>query len=696
MYPRNPHNVLSADNQKRDGQRRQQNSAPPSRIFCAVPTPKQQIRNEASTIHSFQYPQVFPTEHPSSPSWYYIGPKGTSINNYYENGLIRVAAPPSPYVYPMNSNFIPNNGASSSYVYPQQLWRPAPPLGDPSRSMYYFHQQQPDTTLSAKNYFHPSLEAKGEGNTSNNKEKKIACNPAACNCLVISLSASIVTLLFCFGLLVTYIVTQPTFLQLNYPSQPQQQVQASDNNKSQQMQKQQFSPSGSPVGNTNKNLEQTLDDFSLAFADKTTTLTPVASPVVAPYKDVPQSSQGKNDYYDFIEAFQGSASSILASKPTLALLTVDPFKTTAAPIKDTSGSKSTTNNSKVTTEVEFSSSNTAFFGKSNSTSVKNSSQEDTKIAAPAKSKEKSHPTSAPATSLTSSTSGVKKTPAPTTTDGYYYYYYSTEKPVKNKGKSTNSTTSEKTKNNTEVKTADSRTSDVALDAVLSSLLSTTTHDNSDSASTSTTSSSSQSYSQASNKRTSEATPTPSPYSTSTSSSSSSQSESQSSKIISYDEPTPSPSPFSSGAGSGIQRDSQPSNLSAFSSDPNTLSANGQQLPGTLLGAINDDDANVSVYGNAKSTIPCDLLMCDDTADDDYSDTKDSTSNSESGGVTYDFSGNGILPGPYDTVTMTSESSTSPDGKMTSNPIEQIVGTPITQNSNNLDNNNTDDGLCLDC
>jgi hypothetical protein len=547
--------------------------------------------------------------------------------------------------------------------------------------MYYFHQH-PDTTLSAKNYFHPSLEAKDEGNTSNNKEKKIACSPAACNCLVISLSASIVTLLLCFGLLVTYIVTQPTFLQLDYPAQPQQQVQTSINNKSQQMQKEQFSPSGSPVGKNNNDAEQNLDDFSLAFADKTTTATPVLSPVVAPYKEVPQSSQGKNIYYDFIEAFQGSASSILATKPTSAPLAVDPSKTTAAPIKDSSGSKSTTNSSKVTTEVEFSSS----LGKSNSTSVKNSSQEETKTAAPAKSKEKNNPTSAPATSLTSSTSGVIKTPSPTTNDGYYYYYYYTEKPVKNKGKSPNSTTSEKTKNSTAMKTADSRTSDVALEAVLSSL---------DSALTSTASSSSQSYSQVSNMGNSEATPTPSPYSTSTSSSSSSQSESQSSKIISYDDPTPSPSPFSSGASSGVQRDSQPSNLIAFSSDPNTLSTNGQQLPGTLLGAINDDDANVSVYGNAKSTIPCDLLMCDDAADDDYSDTKDS-SNSESGGVTYDFSGNGILPGPYDTVTMTSASSTSPDGKMTSNPIEQIVGTPITQNSNNLDSNNADDGLCLDC
>lgn len=123
--------------------------------------------------------------------------------------------------------------------------------------------------------------------------------------------------------------------------------------------------------------------------------------------------------------------------------------------------------------------------------------------------------------------------------------------------------------------------------------------------------------------------------------------------------------------------------------PNSLSTSGQQLPGTLLGAVDDDDANVSVYGNAKSTIPCDLLMCDDVANDDGTATD--TSYSETGGVTYEYSGNGIFPGPYDTVTMTSGSSTG--DQAASNPIEKLVGTPITQNSNN---NVGDDGLCLDC
>lgn len=668
MYPRN-YTSPPFNHQRREDQRRQQNSAPPSRIVCAMPPNN---RNEA-TINTFQHLPSYPMHHPSSPSWYYVGPKGTAINNHYENGIVRLTAPPvaaAPYFYPSNNSYIPSSSMTSNYGYPQQLWQPSPPFGGPNRSVYYYHQP-PGPTVSTKNTYQPSLQAIAEPNIPNEKQKKTTANASACNCFLISLCVSITTLLICFAILVTYIVTQPTFLQFDYPSEPQKPQQTSTQGKSQQQ-----------SSLLNNQVQLTQDDFTQAFADKTRTLSPAVSPVAVSHTSMPQSSK-VNDYHDFIEAFQGSSSSILSAKPTWAPSTGVPKKTTAAPFKDTTTSNSTSNNSSVNEAHAFTTNNTSS-GRNNTSSFKDSSEKDPKTKSPVKSTENVSPTSASVNSETSS-SRTNITPAPTTNDGYYYYYYY-EKPANKKDKSTSSSsTSESTNNITATSTTTS-----TIDSILSSLLS-----HNDDAGASTTSSS-QRDSQSSKMKNYEPTPTPSPSFTTSSSSSSSQRDSLSTKIKMF-EPTSSPSPYStttsSSSNSSSRRESQSSKIKMYEPtptlSPNSLSTSGQQLPGTLLGAVDDDDANVSVYGNAKSTIPCDLLMCDDVANDDGTATD--TSYSETGGVTYEYSGNGIFPGPYDTVTMTSGSSTG--DQAASNPIEKLVGTPITQNSNN---NVGDDGLCLDC
>lgn len=619
MYPRNHINSSPPEEQRRT-------SAPPRQIVYAMPS-----KNNPGALE-WQRPSIsLPIEvHPSSPyyyppqqtqqpkqTWYYVGPKGTSTNHFGN-----IPHPASTAV------MAPYTSTNSSLVYPQsqQQWH-YPPIYSNHGNLHFHHP------TAATAIYPQSIESVPTMPMSNSEKKK-----GSSNCIVVSLSVSIIVLLLCFAGIITIIVTQPSFLQLqssigySTPSEPQKQQKTSSQTEpslSQQSVKASLSPSTQtntlPSDNLVPLAHSQDDDVFVAF--KTAPTQAPRAPIVRPTSSgsIPTAVA---DYSEFIQAFSTPMSSSTPAKTNFSTLKTTP---SPSPVVGTSAPSSTTvvNTATVTNAAQVPVKSPSLNSNSgSSSSLGKREPSPSPIKKPLDSKNNSSvktllPAPAPLTS----------SHKPTTKDGYYYYYY-TQKPVKTKDKhkaqsSTSNSTNIKSTNST---TGSSSSATTDITAILSSQQLSSSSDDDIPVASILGSSSTNRDSSSSKKDTTANT---------------------SAKVTA--QPTPSPSV--------------------------------QKLPGFLLGAIDDDDDHVSVYGNANTTIPCDLLMCDDNTDDDGGDT--SSSNGVSSNVIYSKSDDGVLPSSTGTITMTSGSTDD-----TTSPLEAIVGVPITQSNSAL---SQDDGFpCSSC
>ena len=560
-------------------------------------------------------PYYYPSQQTQQPkqTWYYVGPKGTSANHF---ATMHPAA------------MAPYASTNSSLVYPQsqQQWH-YPPIYSNHGNLHLHHPTAATAT------YPPSIESVPTMPISNSEKKK-----GSSNCIVVSLSVSIIVLLLCFAGIITIIVTQPSFLQLessigySTPSEPQKLQKTSvqtDFSLSQQSMKTSLSPSMQTNTLPNDNLVPLAhsqdDDMFIAF--KTAPTQAPHAPVVRPTSSG-SISTALADYSEFIQAFSTSMPSSTPDKTNGSTLKTTPSPSpvagTSAPILTTVVNiASVSNVAQVPVKSSSLNSNSG-----DSSSLEKSEPTPSPIKKPLDSKNNSSvktllPAPAPLTS----------SQKPTTKDGYYYYYY-TQKPVKTKDKhKAQSSSSNSTKSTTDGSSSSGITD---INAILSSQqLSSSSDDDIPMASILGSSS------------------------TNRDSSSSKKNTTADTSVKVTTQPTPSPTVHN--------------------------------LPGILLGAIDDDDDHVSVYGNANTTIPCDLLMCDDSIDDDDGDTSSSSSTGSgvSSNVIYSKSDDGVLPSSTGTLTMTSVSTDD-----TTSPLEVIVGVPITQSNAGL---SQDDGFpCSSC